>query len=92
MADPGGELRPPLVSEIHGTPAAVPADAELLPGAAQRPRPLPSPVAAPSLAASQPPATPSTPNTVPATISTLFLFELVVKLTTAVLLFLVRLL
>lgn len=50
MADPGGELRPPLVSEIHGTPAAVPADAELLPGAAQRARALPGPAAAPSLA------------------------------------------
>lgn len=33
MADPGGGLRPPLVSEIDGASTAVPADAGLLPGA-----------------------------------------------------------
>lgn len=36
MADTGGELRLPLVSEINGTSKAVPADAKFLRGAPQQ--------------------------------------------------------
>ena len=69
MADPGGELRPSRVSEINGAPAAVPADAGLLPGAPLQ-QAAEAEGAAPPLSAQ---LRPTGPNTAPPLISTLII-------------------